>query len=115
MRSIRFYIKFTIILAAVVGIASYSLIEARSLFERNNLMIEKPENASVVDEKMLNIIGRARNVADISVNGLPVFVDESGYFAVPYIASEGYNIVEVALKDKFGRVDKKTVEIVYKK
>jgi uncharacterized protein YfaP (DUF2135 family) len=115
MLSIRFYIRLILVVLAVTVIVGYTLLEARSLFERNNLVIENPANGAILEREMTNIEGRARNVASISVNGLPVFVDEDGYFAVPYLAAPGYNIVQVALRDKFGRVEKKTVQFIYKK
>jgi hypothetical protein len=114
MRSIRFYIKLISVVLVVVLLVGYTLLEAQNLFKRNNLTITNPDNGATLDKPLVNITGQARNVTSISLNGLPVFVDEDGNFEVPYVLAEGYNVVEVALKDKFGRVEKKTVELIYK-
>src|SRR3989344_6940155 len=106
MRSIRFYIKLAAIAIAATVIIGYSILEARSLFDRDNLIITNPPNGSTLGQELINIEGQASNVASISINGLPLFVDEDGNFTAPYIMAPGYNIIEVALKDKFGRVEK---------
>jgi hypothetical protein len=114
MRPIRFYIKLSAIIISVIAIAGYAILESRYFLRRSNITVGSPMHGLTLTNPVLNIEGQAFNVADISVNGLPIFVDEKGFFSTPTILAPGYSVIEVALKNKFGKLEKQRLEVIYK-
>jgi uncharacterized protein YfaP (DUF2135 family) len=56
----------------------------------------------------LPITGNAAHAAQITINGRPIGTDRQGNFTDGVILSPGYNIVEVAETDQFGKEKTKT-------
>lgn len=54
------------------------------------------------------ISGIAKHAKTVQINGRDIAIDRFGHFNDGIVLSPGYNIVEVALKDKFGNEKKTT-------
>jgi hypothetical protein len=98
------------VLLALVG-TSYFLFQARFMVLGPMLEITYPKNGALVASSVVNIEGRARNIAWISLNGRQIFTDENGRWSEKMIVSPGTSIMTVKTKDRFGREAEKSVEI----
>ena len=85
-----------------------------NLIEGPQIIITAPENGSTVNFSLINIVGKARNITSISLNGRTIFIDEDGRIKERVLLSYGYNVLELKAQDRFGREIKKTLELVYK-
>lgn len=91
---------------------SYALYEARFLILGPQVKITYPQNGAVLDSKVLNLEGRASNIAWISLNGRQIYVDEEGHFSEKLIAPAGISIISVTARDRFGRETEKRVQVL---
>ncbi len=65
-------------------------------------------DGSTVDSSYLPITGIAKHAKQITINGRTLGLDRQGNFSDGVILSPGYNIVEVAERDQFGKEKKET-------
>jgi hypothetical protein len=63
---------------------------------------------------LIEIQGRARNIAYINLNGTQMFTDKNGYFDEKLLLSPGYNVVTLDATDKFGKKTEKKMELILK-
>lgn len=97
-------------LVAVVGV-SYFLFQARFMVLGPMLEITYPQNGALVASSIVDIEGRAKNIAWISLNGRQIFTDEDGHWSERMVVSPGTSIMTVKTKDRFGRETEKSVQI----
>lgn len=77
------------------------------------------ELSSITDKGLITgnnkiaLKGEAQNVAFISVNDNPIFIDEKGLFSENLLLYPGYNIIKLYGKDKFGKSLTRLVEVTY--
>lgn len=102
----------TLSLLALV-IISYAAFQARKIVEGPDLKLTSPLSG-VQTESVVDIVGIASNIKEITLNGTPIFIDEQGNFNEKILLSSGYNIIQLEAKDKFNKETKKTIELVYK-
>jgi hypothetical protein len=114
MRNINFSLKEMAVIAFFVLLIVYALFQARFLILGPIVTINKPENGELVTENVIIVEGRAQNIAYISMNGRPIFIDSKGNWSEKYVISEGLNIITIEAKDRFGRQTEKEVRVVYK-
>jgi hypothetical protein len=110
----RKWIKITLISAAVLIVIGYTLYEIQKIVYGPRINILSPKNGITVSKSLLDISGKAQNIADISMNDRKIFVDEAGNFDEKILLSYGYNLITLKASDKFGRNTEKTLEIIYK-
>ena len=109
------YIKIAVAILIVLGISGYSLYQARNLIKGPTLTITSPEDGTTVTDPLVHIVGKAGNVTYISLNDNQIYVDGTGAFKEDMLLSPGYNVWTLEAKDKFGRVVRKNIELVFKK
>ena len=108
-------IKILLSIFIVIGIAGYSLYQARNLINGPELAIASPLNGATVNNALVHIQGTAKNVSYISLNNRQIFVDNKGAFTEDLLLAPGYNVWELQAKDKFGRIVSKKIELVLDK
>lgn len=111
-------------LASVIRIIGFSLlglfIVGYALFQASNLIrgpiidIYTPQNGATYNSILIEIDGRARNIAYINLNGTKMFTDKDGYFSEKLLLSPGYNVVTLDATDKFGKHTEKKLELILK-
>lgn len=106
--------KTTIVIFLVAVFCIYGLYKSRIFLEGPEISFEFPKNYQTVSDPCLEIKGMAKNIAVLYLNGRQIFTDETGFFKEGLLLAQGYNIIEVASKDKFNRDIKKRLEIVLK-
>jgi hypothetical protein len=74
--------------------------------------ITSPVNGQLLANALINIEGVSKNISFLNLNGRKIFTDERGNWREKMLINPGYNIIEVAAKDRFGRDVTKTIEVV---
>jgi hypothetical protein len=76
------------------------------------LSIHTVADGTTLSEGFLPVSGNARHAKSVSINGREVAIDRSGNFVDGVLLSPGYNVVEVALRDQFGKQKVKAYHLV---
>lgn len=82
---------------------AYVLFQARFLIAGPIVFIETPQSGSTVEAGGITITGEAKRISHLSLNGRPIHVDESGRFSERLLVPEGYTIITLTARDRFGR------------
>lgn len=107
-RSNTFPIPKFLITAAILGVFALVLYNMRDLVIGTPLEVVAAQDGATLDSTFLPLSGVARHARELLINGRTVAIDRSGNFTDAIILSPGYNIVEVALKDRFGNTETRT-------
>jgi hypothetical protein len=110
MEKINIKLVLIILLAGFLGV--YFLYQSREYLSGPEIIIESPFSGEVVRQSYLEVRGQAINVSSLSLNGRQIFTNERGNFEEGLLLARGYNIIEVAATDKFGRVKKEKREVI---
>lgn len=94
-----------IVCALVLGLVGYNV---RDILFGTPLRVSVAKDGATLDDVFLPLSGSAGHAREILINGRMVATDRNGKFSDAIILSPGYNIVEVALKDRFGNTDTRT-------
>ncbi len=89
----------------------YAGFETLKLFLGPSLVINNPKNLSTITEPELTVSGHVERVSYITINDRQIFADKSGYFEDKLLLLPGYNIIEVSVRDRFGKEIDKTLKV----
>ena len=108
--------KLRIGLLVLLGtiIVGYSLFQAQKLISGPIIDIYTPTNGATYNQTLIQIEGRARNVAYLNLDDRPIFTDKDGYFKEKLLLSPGYNVIKIDARDKFKAYTEKKLEIILK-
>ena len=109
-----FNVKLFIVILSVLLLISYGIFNARNLIIGPTIEVFSPAKDMETEESVLTINGRAKNIAFISLNERPIFVDTEGLFEEKLLLSPGSNIIEIRARDRFKKEVLKTIKIYYK-
>ncbi len=114
MRKIIGKLTLITILTSCLVIGFFGLIafNIKDMLFGSPLKIKMVADGTTVDTTYLPISGTAKNARQISINGRIVSIDRGGNFNDGVILSPGYNIVEVAERDQFGKEKKEAIRVV---
>ena len=93
----------------------YAGFETIKLFLGPSLIINNPKDLTTVTEPELTVSGQVERVSYITINDRQIFADKTGHFEDKLLLLPGYNIIEVAVRDRFGKEVDKTLKIWYTK
>lgn len=110
----KMILKTLIISVFVLAIVSYGLFQAKKILTGPEISVALPHNGQTVSESAVEISGVAKNIAAISLDDRPIYIDESGNFKEKLMLYPGYNIITLKAHDKFGSIVEKKVDLVYK-
>lgn len=99
---------------ALVALAFYGYRQSKEYLRGPVITITEPENGTSVAVPLITVAGRAENAAFLTLNGRQIFTDEQGNFREKLLLEEGYNILAINAKDRFGRAVRETLQLVYK-
>lgn len=105
--------KNIILAIAILFFIAYSLYQARFLILGPRVYIDSHKDGAVVSRPVITIVGRARNVSRISLNGGKIFTDKKGYWEETLIVSPGISIMTITAGDRFGRETTKSIRIIF--
>lgn len=93
---------------------AYAFYQGRFLILGPAISITSHENGAVVEESIVTIEGRAKNVAWISLNDNQIFTDEEGFWSEKLILSPGTSIMTLKARDRFGREKTRSLTLFLK-
>ncbi|MDO8520826.1 MAG: hypothetical protein Q7S52_01810 [bacterium] len=96
-------------------IVFYSYYQSRAIIAGPVITIETPETGVVATTSFIAVKGSVAHATVITLQGRPIFIDLKGQFSEQLLLMNGYNIIELTAKDNEGRMDRKTIELVYQK
>jgi hypothetical protein len=108
-------IKIIGILIIVLFMVIYIIFESHSLIRGPEIIIDSPENGTLISTSTVIIHGKALRVKDITLNNRPILIDQYGNFEEVLLLHPGYNVSLFYGEDKFNRTIKYKFELVYEK
>ncbi len=99
-------IRLLKILAAIIGVAiiiGYAAWRSFNYVQGPHIDIFEPVNGSSILKTTVIIRGQAVRINNMTLNGQPIAIDESGNFAEAVIIFPGINRLTLAGQDQFGR------------
>jgi hypothetical protein len=103
--------KHILLFALLILLTSYSLYQARFLIIGPRITVTSHENGQVVENPVVTLSGKAKNIAKISLNDRQIFTDEQGLWSEKLIVNPGLSIMTLKASDRFGRDITKTIEL----
>jgi hypothetical protein len=91
------------LVAGFLGLIVYNM---KDMVFGANFTVIAAADGSTVDSTYIPITGTAKHAKQMTINGRIVSIDRQGNFSDGVILSPGYNIVEVAQRDQFGKEKK---------
>lgn len=91
------------IILLVLALGFYILRQSRDVIVGPSIELLFPENGAVLTDPYIVIHGHTENISFISLNDLPISVDEHGRFSETLLLVPGYNILELFARDRFGK------------
>ena len=113
-KSANWYLKVLFGLLFIGVIAGYTVLQSEDFIDGPQITILSPADGILFEEPLVRIEGRAERVAEITLNGSPIFIDESGNFDEQLLLVSGQNIITIEAQDKFERKVSKKLELLYK-
>lgn len=108
----RISLQTYILTAGILAVAGLAIFNMRDILFGAPLSLTAPRDGSSVASDIFPISGIAKHADAVTVDGGSIPVDQNGAFSDEVILSPGYNVVQVALLDRFGRETVKTLHIV---
>ena len=106
-------IGIALTLLAITSVGFYAYRQSRDYILGSRVIINEPHNGSLITDESIIVNGNAQNIAYISLNDSPIFVDSKGDFREKILLLDGYNIISVKAQDRFGKKTEKSVEVIY--
>ena len=95
-------IGYTLLTIIVVAFVTYVTYQARFLIVGPVLTLTN-EAALVQNSRTIDITGTAFNITEITLNDRPIRTDERGNFSESIVLENGYTIIRIAARDRYGR------------
>lgn len=106
-----FNIRFFVIIVSFVLLVFYGIFNARNLILGPTVDIFYPNTNTETDNNVIEIKGRTRNAAFISLNEKPIFVDTDGLFQEKLLLYPGFNIIQIKARDRFKNEIQENIKI----
>jgi hypothetical protein len=113
-KDLHMYLKVAGMIFLATLIFGYALFQARNIILGPVIEIRSPENGASMEESLIEIKGKVKNISRISMNGNQIFTDSEGMFSEKLLLSYGYNIITIKVMDRFDREIEKVLELIYK-
>ena len=110
----KLIVSVSIIAIVTIGLAIYGYSQSREYLRGPVIMIDEPINGSSSTTSLVSLRGSARNISFLTLNGRQIFTDEQGRFSESLLLQNGYSIMTLEAKDRFGHIVEKRLELVYK-
>lgn len=106
-------LKRAIAIIAIVLVVSYGIWNARNIIFGPSIEIWSPL-VSETTENLLVIKGQAKNIAYLSINERPIYIDTEGRFEDRLLLAPGFNIIRLYGRDRFKQETTEEFKIYYK-
>jgi hypothetical protein len=95
-------IKLGITIVIGIAFAMYVLFQARFFIVGPTLTILEPTTTHYATSTLL-VRGSVTHAVEITVNDFPIDTDRAGNFSYELVIPEGYSILTVTARDRYGR------------
>lgn len=95
---------------ASVFLLMYTLFQGRFFITGPVLNLEEPASISQASSTII-VIGRVSHAVLVTVNGYPMDIDVEGNLHYPLVIPDGYSILTVTARDRYGRTKTETREL----
>ncbi len=92
----------------------YFAFSFENLWRGPQIAIDFPTDGVLLDGAEVAVSGHARVVANLELNGRPIYTDGDGNFEEKLILSPGLNIIELKAEGRFGSVKKEQRMVMIK-
>lgn len=107
-------IRIVILSGFMAFVILYAHSHLKDVISGVKVSIPALADGTTLRDSRLNIQGFAHHATIVSINGLPIPIDQSGEFHHTLLLPPGYTIISVKAEDKFGKRDQKIYHLVYK-
>jgi hypothetical protein len=107
------FAKIIGIIIIVIVIVGYSFYQTKNMIYGPVLVISYPSSGMTMKDSLVEVRGFVKNASYITMNDNQIFVDEEGNFKEKILLSDGYNVIELSIKDKFEREKTEILELMY--
>jgi len=90
---------------------AYGYLQSRNLVRGPSITVLSPVNGSNLDNQLVTISGKTKNIAGMSLNDRQIFPDENGNFAETLVLPVGYTIMSLKAEDKFGKKTEQSLSL----
>lgn len=115
MKGLNRYLKIIGIILSGILIVGYASFQIVRVLNGATLSVREPSAGATFSKPLITVSGEATRAAFISLNDREILTDESGHFAEELLLAEGYNVLTVRMKDRFGALREETREVVYRR
>jgi hypothetical protein len=113
-RSALSILRFGALSLLAIVIFGYALFQAQKILAGPVIDVYTPQNNATYNSTLIEIDGKAKNIAYIDLDDRQMFTDKDGNFSEKLLLSPGYNVVKLDAWDKFGKQTEKKLQLVLK-
>lgn len=95
-------IRLGVVLSFFLIALWYVAFQARFMIE-GPMVTLTPEPQTVSKDRIVVLTGKTENITSLTVNGRAIATDPEGNFSEPVILENGYTIMSIDAKDRYGR------------
>ncbi len=114
MQNPRRYLKVGAVLLFAIFLFGLIYYNSERLREGPTIKIELPKDGETLSNPLVTIIGVAKNVSYLTLNGRQIYVDQEGRLLERLLLPYGYSILTLEGRDRFGRSTKESIRLFYK-
>jgi hypothetical protein len=107
-------LRFGSLSLLAIVIVGYSFFQAQKILAGPVIDVYNPQNGATYNSTLIEIDGKAKNIAYINLDDRQMFTDKNGNFSEKLLLSPGENVVKLDAWDKFGKHTEKKLELVLK-
>ena len=104
-------VKVASSMVVVGALVWYAAFQARGLIIGPTLALA--DTAVTHDTRIVILTGTARNITALTLNDRPIFTDDHGTFREQLVLENGYTIMTLRAKDRYGREEVLVQPFVY--
>jgi len=98
--------------AILAGVLWYGHFQARSFIAGPQIELQDP-TATLQTTQTVSVRGHAYNVTELQLNGKMIHSNEDGYFDESLVLPDGYTIMTLHAKDRYGRTTVLSRPLIY--
>lgn len=106
--------RISVFICLFLFFLAYFFYQSKDFIFGPKIVIFDPPNNFISKSSHVIVQGQAEKISSLYLDGRQIFTHEDGGFKEDLLLASGYNIIEVAANDKFGRKIIKQIAVVVK-
>lgn len=108
----RNIIVWTLAGLGILIVLGYSFFALKNVIRGPSIEIRTPQSGHATTTPLITISGRAIRGNLLFINGATTTIDLAGNFKEVLLLSQGYNIMTIEARDRYGRKAEEKIEMV---